>query len=120
MRLVHIAAALTGAACFVLLAYAQHGAPAASMEAVTMAALAQISAAAGGLAIARASGRLAATAGAMILIGANIFAGVIYLNAFVGDHPLRMLAPLGGGLLILGWLVLAFARPRRNALSKIP
>jgi uncharacterized membrane protein YgdD (TMEM256/DUF423 family) len=112
MRLIHICAALTGAAAFTLLALAHHahgGEP--NFSFVVMAALAQISAAASGLTIAQHTSRLAAIAAAMILLGANLFAGVIYLSAFYDNHPLHALAPIGGGLLILGWLTLAFSAP---------
>ena len=43
----------------------------------------------------------------MLLIGTILFAGSLVLAAVAGIDP--VLAPFGGGLLILGWLLLALA-----------
>ena len=110
MRLLNIFAALTGACAFVALAYHAHSG-AGETDPIIFAALAQLSAAAANLAIANRVGRLNLIGGAVLLAGANIFAGVIQLTAFVGEHPFHALAPVGGSLTILGWLVLAFAKP---------
>lgn len=108
----HMCAALTGALGLALLAatYHRHGAGA-DFNIVLMAAVAQMSAAAAGLAIANRPGRLNSAAGGLILFGANLFAGVIYLSAFNDAHPFHALAPVGGAAMIAGWLLLAFARP---------
>lgn len=110
MRLINIFAGLTGAAAFIALAYFSHSG-ANDPTPITFGALAQLSAASACLAIANRTGRLNTVAGATLLVGANIFAGVIQLNAFVGDHPFHALAPVGGSLTILGWLMLAFTKP---------
>lgn len=113
MRLVNIFSALTGAVALVMLALLHHryGA-AADFDAVLMAALAQLSTAAAGLAIAGRAGRLNLLGIAMMLAGANIFAGVIYASAIHDTHPFSAFAPIGGGLLIASWVVLAFASPK--------
>jgi uncharacterized membrane protein YgdD (TMEM256/DUF423 family) len=112
MRWLNTLAALSGAAALIALASARHLCADADMNALLMAALVQFGAAAAGLAIAARSGRLSAIAGGMIVAGAALFAGEIYFSAFTGSHAFIMLAPLGGGLTILGWLALAFAKPR--------
>lgn len=114
MRFVNIFSALTGALALIMLAVLRHGYAQADFSAVLTGGLAQLSAAGAGLAIAGRAGRLNLIAIAMILIGANIFAGVIYASAISPDHPLRALAPIGGGLQILGWIVLAFASAARR------
>ena len=114
MRWLNIFAALSGAAALGALASLRHLHADADFNAVLMAAVAQLSAAAAGLAIANRSGRLNAIAGTMILSGALIFAGEIYLGAFAGNHAFVMAAPIGGGLMILGWLTLAFENPKTH------
>ncbi len=110
MRVLNICAALSGALALIALA-ARHAKPDVDINLLMLAAIAQLSAAAAGLAIANRSGRLNAIAGAIILGGAFIFSGEIYFGAYTGNHGLIMLAPLGGTLMILGWIVLAFAKP---------
>jgi uncharacterized membrane protein YgdD (TMEM256/DUF423 family) len=114
MRLVNIFSALTGALAFIMLAVLRHGSNVGDYSAVLTGGLAQLSAAAAGLAIAGRTGRLNIIAAAILLIGANIFAGVIYSSALMPEHPFRAFAPIGGSLLILGWIVLAFASPARR------
>lgn len=112
MRTLNAIAALSGACGLIMLAAAHHllagseGAPF-----VMMAAIAQLSAGAAGLAIANRAGRLNLLAGAMILGGASLFALEIYLISFQISEATHMLAPIGGGTMILGWIVLAFAEP---------
>ena len=110
MRVLNICAALSGALALVALA-ARHARPDADIKVLMLAAIAQLSAAAAGLAIANRTGRLNAIAGAILLGGAFIFSGEIYFGAYTGNHSLIMLAPVGGTLMILGWIVLAFAKP---------
>jgi len=110
MRVIHILAGLTGAEAFIALAYATHVAGG-DPGPMTMGALAQLSAACAGLALAHRSGRFTLIAAAVLLLGANIFAGVIQMSTLVGDHPFRILAPVGGSLLILGWILAAFTKP---------
>ncbi|MBS0384582.1 MAG: DUF423 domain-containing protein [Proteobacteria bacterium] len=110
MRWLNICAALSGALALAALA-GRHARPDIELSTLMLAAIAQLSAAAAGLAIANRSGRLNAIAGAVILAGAFIFSGEIYFGAYTGNHSLIMLAPVGGTLMILGWIVLAFANP---------
>lgn len=114
MRLVNMFSALTGASALIALAALRHSAPDADYSAILTAGLMQLSAAAAGLAVAGRTGRLNLIAAATLLIGANIFGAVIYLNATYPAHPFHALAPVGGGLSILSWILLAFAPPTKR------
>jgi uncharacterized membrane protein YgdD (TMEM256/DUF423 family) len=114
MRVLNICAALSGALALVALA-GRHARPDIDVATLMLAALAQLSAAAAGLAVANRSGRPNAAAGAVILAGAFLFSGEIYFGAYTGNHSLILLAPVGGTLMILGWIALAFARPGEGA-----
>lgn len=111
MRWLNIFAALSGAAALIALASERHLNADADLNTLMMAGIAQLSAAAAGLAIANRASRLNAIAGGLILTGAAIFAGQIYFGAFTGNHAFIMVTPIGGALMILGWVALAFARP---------
>lgn len=116
MRLLNIAAALSGAFALAMLVAAAHPlrdtlTPDA-LHRIELGAFIQLGAAAAGLAIANREGRLNLIAGALILGGAALFAGVLYALSLTGARGFAMLAPIGGVSLILGWLVLAFAKPR--------
>ncbi|MFN3231664.1 MAG: DUF423 domain-containing protein [Alphaproteobacteria bacterium] len=54
-------------------------------------------------------GRLIGIAAACLLAGSILFCGSLYATAFLGQHPLAVTAPIGGLLLMLGWLTLALA-----------
>jgi uncharacterized membrane protein YgdD (TMEM256/DUF423 family) len=110
MRWLNVIAALTGAAALMMLAAAHHLEHDSDFNNVLVAGLAQLSAAAVGIAIANRTGMLNEIAGALILLGANIFAGEIYMSSFQGNHGFAILAPVGGALLIGGWVLLAFAK----------
>jgi uncharacterized membrane protein YgdD (TMEM256/DUF423 family) len=114
MRLMNICAALSGLIALGMLVAAAHplrdALEAIDLDRVKLAAFVQLGAACAGLAIANRTGRLNAIAGAMILGGAALFAGVLYAISLTGSHSVAMLAPIGGGTLILGWAVLAFAK----------
>lgn len=113
MRYINVFAALSGALALVMLVLAAHAldlAPA-DAERVHLAAFIQLGAAAAGLAVANRSGRLNLAAGAMILAGAALFAGALYALALTHERAIAMIAPVGGSVLILGWIALAFARP---------
>lgn len=56
-------------------------------------------------------GRTADVAGGLFLLGAILFCGVIYARAFMLAVPAGI-APVGGSLLLLAWLVLAFSALR--------
>jgi uncharacterized membrane protein YgdD (TMEM256/DUF423 family) len=48
-------------------------------------------------------------AGVCFLLGIMIFSGFLYANAMTGIKVLGMIVPVGGVLLIVGWLILAGA-----------
>lgn len=49
----------------------------------------------------------------ILLPGVILFSGSLYLYAFTGFRPLGMITPIGGSLLLIGWLRLLwiFTRP---------
>lgn len=113
MRLLNIFAALSGVLALVMLVLAAHALQPApeDLDRIHLAAYLQLGAATAGLAIASRSGRLNVIAGAMILLGAALFSGTLYTLAITHSRALIMLAPVGGITLILGWVVLVFAKP---------
>ncbi len=54
-----------------------------------------------------AAGRTVHAAGALFLAGTVLFCGSLYIRAFGGAGLFPMAAPIGGTLLILGWLAVA-------------
>ena len=54
-----------------------------------------------------ATGRTVHAAGALFLAGTVLFCGSLYIRAFGGGGLFPMASPIGGTLLILGWLALA-------------
>ena len=52
--------------------------------------------------------RLALAAGAAFLAGTIVFCGAVYALA-LAQTPVGFLAPFGGGLLMLGWVLLAMS-----------
>ncbi len=57
-------------------------------------------------------GRLVHAAGVAFALGALLFCGTVYAGALGGPH-LGVLAPVGGSLLMLGWLLLGLSAVRR-------
>lgn len=114
MRLLNIFAALSGVLALVMLVLAAHALQPTpeDLARIQLGAFIQLGAAAAGLAIANRNGRLNLIAGVMILFGAAVFAGTLYTLAITHSRAIVMLAPVGGITLILGWLVLAFAKPQ--------
>ena len=55
------------------------------------------------------SSRLAVAGTVSILLGAVAFCGSLYAQAVFGAAPIPMLAPAGGTLQIVGWLLIALA-----------
>ncbi len=53
-------------------------------------------------------GRLALAAGAAFLAGTIVFCGAVYALA-LAQASVGLLAPFGGGLLMLGWVLLALS-----------
>jgi uncharacterized membrane protein YgdD (TMEM256/DUF423 family) len=115
MRLINIAAALSGLVALGLLAAAAHplrdALQTADLDRIELGAFVQIGAACAGLAISNRRGRLNAVAGGLILCGAALFSGALYAISLTGAHAFAMIAPIGGITLILGWALLAFAKP---------
>ena len=113
MRLLNVFAALSGLIALVMLVLAAHALQPAleDLQRIQLGAFIQLGAAAAGLALANRSGRLNLIAGAMILIGAAIFAGTLYTLVITHSRALVMLAPIGGITLILGWFALLFTKP---------
>lgn len=112
----NIAAALSGVLALVMLVLASHALrdtlTAEALERIQLGAFIQLINAAAGIALANRDGRLNAIAGATILGGAGLFSGALYTLSLTGERRLAILAPVGGIALILGWVVLAFAKPR--------
>ena len=54
-----------------------------------------------------AASRLAAAAGIVIAIGVALFAGDLAMRSFSGNALFAMAAPIGGGAMILGWVLVA-------------
>lgn len=115
MRWINIVAALSGLVALAMLVAAAHPLRDAlemvALERIKLAAFVQLGAACAGLAIANRSSRLNVIAGAMILGGAGLFACTLYAISLTGSQNFAMAAPFGGATLILGWAVLAFAKP---------
>lgn len=112
MRLLNIFGALSGLISVVILAASHHmfhDDP--DVVFVYLAAALQLSSGLAALVLASRTGMLNGLAGALMLIGATLFTGEVMLSAYNDNHPFHMLAPIGGGICMLGWLVLAFARP---------
>ncbi len=112
----NIAAAISGAIALSMLVAASHSlretlTPEA-LERVKLAAYIQLINAAAVLAISNRTGRLNAIAGGMIFAGSGLFASTLYALSLTGSSASAILAPVGGITLILGWVVLAFAKPR--------
>jgi uncharacterized membrane protein YgdD (TMEM256/DUF423 family) len=115
MRLLNIFAAISGFVALAMLVYAAHSltetAAPEDIEQIKIAAFIQMGSAAAVLAIANRAGRLNLAAGALILLGAALFAGTLYIYATLGIRSITFLAPVGGITLLSGWLTLAFAKP---------
>ena len=101
-RLIVVAASLAGAAGVALSAAAAHGeraltGTASSFLLVHAAALLAI-----GL---TGRGRTLALAGAVLFIGVALFTASLAVLDFTGSRLFPLSAPIGGGLLIVGWLL---------------
>ena len=62
-----------------------------------------------GLADSARLGRLAKVAGGLFVAGSVCFSGSLYLLTLAGTKGIGLVTPLGGVMLIAGWLVLAGA-----------
>ena len=61
----------------------------------------------------QAAGRLLKTAGWCLFLGILLFSGSLYGLALSGIRPLGMITPVGGTLLLAGWLCLTAATLQR-------
>jgi len=116
MRILNIVGALNGACALIVLAAAMHLGRASISEhmfgAMQMAGYLQLGGGAACLALANRNDRVSLVAGAMIGAGAAIFAAAIDLGAVTNNQALLFGAPVGGLLMIFGWLGVAFATPK--------
>jgi len=102
-RILTVLAGLLGAAGVVVAAVAAHGGYGETLNTASLFALIHAA-----LAIAMTRGlptRLTTLAGAVIIMGAFLFCGDLALRAIAQRGIFPMAAPLGGFLLIGGWLV---------------
>jgi len=53
--------------------------------------------------------RILSAAAVLLALGAGLFSADLIWRAFVGSAMLPMLAPISGGAMILGWIVLVIA-----------
>ena len=58
-----------------------------------------------------------ALAGVLLQMGIVIFSGTLYTMALGAPRWLRAITPIGGGLLIIGWLVFAFTNRQNDSLG---
>ena len=98
-------AALSAAVAVAAGAFAAHGAGPHAAELLRTGALYQLTHAVGALAVVK--GKRGGAVAALLLGGAALFAGSLYLLAFGGPHWLGPVTPLGGAGMIAGWLLLA-------------
>jgi len=102
------AAGLLGAAGVALSAYAAHADGGANL--VTAATFLLIHAAAvAGLSAGGTTRRGLLQAATLLVLGVVLFSGDITLRSLTGASPMRMAAPTGGVMLIVGWLWVAVA-----------
>lgn len=102
-------AALNGAMSVAVGAFGAHGVPAEAKALLTTGAQYQMAHAVLAAAIAMwpAAGRLGRVAGWLACVGALIFCVALLLIAVAGMRFMGAIAPVGGTLMIAGWLVLA-------------
>ena len=116
-------AGLNGAMGFAIGAWAAHGLqdrlPPASLDWIRTGASYQLWHAAALLGLAalatRHATRLIAVAGLGLGFGALLFGGSLYLYAWSGQTWLAMITPIGGALMIAGWLAVFAAAFRAGA-----
>ena len=115
MRIVNIIGALNGACALIVLAAAMHlGRSSISehmFDTMRMAAYLQLGAGAALFGLANRTSALNVIAAGLIGAGAAIFAGAIYGAAAFNNEAFFFGAPLGGALMIAGWITAAFTKP---------
>lgn len=105
-----ILAALSGALAVAAGAFGAHGASAPAAEWLKTGAQYQLLHAVAALAVLRLDARGPAL---LFVVGGAIFAGTLYLMALGLPRWLGAITPVGGALLIAGWLWLAWTALRR-------
>lgn len=112
-RLLIVAGALNGLAAVVMAALAAHGLEAIGAarlqmlrNAVQMHGWHALAMVACGMWAIQGGGRLALASGTVFLVGTVVFCGAVYVLA-LAQAPVGFLAPVGGGLLMVGWALLA-------------
>jgi len=110
-------AALSGALAVAAGAFGAHAAPGLIQKAWLQTGasyqLVHALAAVAAILLARQSGaRMAARAAVLFVVGAFVFSSSLYLMALGAPRVLGAVTPLGGVLMILGWLTLALAAAR--------
>ena len=115
MRILNALAALSGLAALALLVVSSHhmqDATPAEIENLRLASFVQLISAAACLAIANRDGRLNLIGGLLVIAGAALFSSGVATHVLAHTTALLLLAPIGGTAMMLGWLTLAFAKPR--------
>jgi uncharacterized membrane protein YgdD (TMEM256/DUF423 family) len=51
----------------------------------------------------------------LITVGTACYSGMLYLIIFTGLHPFDPLVPFGGMAMLLGWIMILFAKPGANS-----
>ena len=111
MNPIVIVAALSGALAVAAGAFGAHGASGTAAEWLRTGAQYQMIHAVAALAVLRLEARTSAW---LFLAGSAIFAMSLYLMALGAPRILGAVTPLGGVLLIAGWLCLAWSATRRR------
>lgn len=109
MTRITIFAALSAALGVAAGAYGAHGADAQAAEWLSTGSLYQMVHAVAAIALASRHPRIAT----LLLAGAAVFALTLYAMALGAPHWLGAVTPIGGVMMIAGWLVLAIVAARR-------
>lgn len=110
MKLLTVLAALSGALAVIAGAFGAHGATGTAAEWLRTGGQYQLIHAVAALVAIRMEARVPAW---LFVAGAAVFAGTLYLMALGCPRWLGAITPIGGTLLILGWLWLAVSALRR-------
>jgi uncharacterized membrane protein YgdD (TMEM256/DUF423 family) len=104
-------AGLAGAAGVALAAMAAHGADTAMLATPAQFLIMHAAAAATAVTLAGRASRACffLAAAAVLLAGATLFSGAVAMRVLSGSPPFPMAAPIGGTVMIVGWLLLAAA-----------
>lgn len=110
IRLLIVAAGLSGALGVVTAALAAHGGGSESLRTASLFLMIH------GAAIAAAAALRASWAGVLMAAGTILFCGDLLARVWLGQRVFPFAAPVGGSILIIGWLALALAGlPRQKS-----